>query len=456
MLINKLDSVEVRPENGHKYAVRPIKKGDKVIKYGQVIGIATEDIGVGEHVHSHNMKTSLEGKLEYTYNPETYETVKAEGELYFDGYVRENGDVGIRNDIWIINTVGCVNKIAEKLAALTGAKTFPHPFGCSQLGGDHKTTQLILRGMVNHPNAAGVLVLGLGCENNNIDEFRKVLGDVNGKRVKFLNCQDVSDEIDEGVKLINELKEYASSFKRERLPVSMLKVGLKCGGSDGLSGITANPLVGRFSDLLIAHGGSCVLTEVPEMFGAEHLLMNRCVDKKTFDMTVEMINSFKDYFVAHSQPIYENPSPGNKAGGITTLEEKSLGCIQKGGLSPVTDVLKCGDTVRSKGLSLLDGPGNDIVAVTNLMAAGCHMILFTTGRGTPLGSAVPTVKIATNHALAEKKASWIDLDASPTLEGREMTDELMSLVISVASGEKTKNELNGCEEISIFKDGVTL
>lgn len=456
MLINKLDSVEVRPENGHKYAVRPIKKDDKVIKYGQVIGIATEDIGVGEHVHSHNMKTSLEGKLEYVYDRKMYETVKAEGELYFNGYVRENGDVGIRNDIWIINTVGCVNKIAEKLAALTGAKSFTHPFGCSQLGGDHKTTQLILRGMVNHPNAAGVLVLGLGCENNNIDEFKKVLGSWNDKRVKFLNCQDENDEIEAGIKLINELKEYASSFKREKISLSRLVVGLKCGGSDGLSGITANPLVGRFSDLLIAHGGSCVLTEVPEMFGAEHLLMNRCVDRETFDKTVKMINSFKDYFIAHGQPVYENPSPGNKAGGITTLEEKSLGCIQKGGLSAVVDVLGYGDRVKKQGLSLLDGPGNDIVAVTNLMAAGCHIILFTTGRGTPLGSAVPTVKIATNHSLAERKASWIDLDASPTLDGNDMTNELMSLVLDVANGEKTRNELNGCEEISIFKDGVTL
>ena len=456
MLINKLDSVEVRPENGHKYAVRPIKKGDKVIKYGQVIGIATEDIGVGEHVHSHNMKTSLEGKLEYVYDRKMYETVKAEGELYFNGYVRENGDVGIRNDIWIINTVGCVNKIAEKLASLTGAKSFTHPFGCSQLGGDHKTTQLILRGMVNHPNAAGVLVLGLGCENNNIDEFKKVLGSWNDKRVKFLNCQDENDEIEAGIKLINELKEYASTFKREKISVSRLVVGLKCGGSDGLSGITANPLVGRFCDALVSYGGSCVLTEVPEMFGAEHLLMNRCVDRETFDKTVKMINSFKDYFIAHGQPVYENPSPGNKAGGITTLEEKSLGCIQKGGLSAVVDVLEYGDTVKKQGLSLLDGPGNDIVAVTNLMASGCHIILFTTGRGTPLGSAVPTVKIATNHALAQKKVSWIDLDASPTLDGNDMTNELMSLVLDVANGEKTRNELNGCEEISIFKDGVTL
>ena len=460
MLINKLDSVEVRPENGHKYAVRPIKKGDKVIKYGQVIGIATEDIGVGGHVHSHNMRTSLEGKLEYTYNPETYETVRAEGELYFDGYVRENGDVGIRNDIWIINTVGCVNKIAEKLAALTGAKTFPHPFGCSQLGGDHKTTQLILRGMVNHPNAAGVLVLGLGCENNNIDEFRKVLGDVNEKRVKFLNCQDVSDEIEEGVKLINELKEYASSFKRERLPVSMLKVGLKCGGSDGLSGITANPLVGRFSDLLIAHGGSCVLTEVPEMFGAETILMNRCRTETEFSKTVDLINNFKKYFMRYGEKVDENPSPGNKAGGITTLEDKSLGCVQKGGTAPVEDVLDYAEAVKVKGLSLLKGPGNDLVASNALLASGAQLILFTTGRGTPFGCPVPTVKVSSNSDLANKKRMWIDFNAGQLLEGKtfdELADEFLDYIIKLASGEiTTHSERLDKHELAIFKDGVTL
>ena len=459
MLINKLDTVEVNLSDGHKYARFPIKKGDKVIKYGQVIGIATEDIAVGEHVHSHNMKTSLDGKLEYTYEPACVSDTRIDGNLFFDGYVRENGDVGIRNDIWIINTVGCVNKIAEKLAALTGAKSFTHPFGCSQLGGDHKTTQLILRGMVNHPNAGGVLVLGLGCENNNIDEFKKVLGSWNDKRVKFLNCQDENDEIEAGVKLINELKEYASTFKREKISVSRLVVGLKCGGSDGLSGITANPLVGRFCDAHISYGGSCVLTEVPEMFGAEHLLMERCVDEKTFEKTVKLINDFKDYYTRHNQVIYENPSPGNKAGGITTLEEKSLGCVQKGGLSPVVDVLDYGDTLSKNGLSLLNGPGNDIVAVTNLSVCGVHMILFTTGRGTPLGGAVPTVKVSTNKTLAQKKSGWIDFDASPILEGEKMesiTDRFLSYVLEVASGKQTKNEENGFSEIAIFKDGVTL
>lgn len=456
MLITKLDNVEVNIEDGHKYAARDIQAGENIIKYGQPIGHATADIKKGEHVHTHNVKTNLSEKLEYTYTPAELKQEKIETDRTFDGYIRENGEVGIRNDVWIVNTVGCVNKIAEKIAQRTGAKHFPHPFGCSQLNEDQEVTQKILRGMVNHPNAGGVLVLGLGCENNNIDVFKTVLGEWNEKRVRFLSVQDVEDEIEAGVAIIRELQEYAATFKKQPIPVSKLKVGLKCGGSDGFSGITANPLVGRFCDKLVAMGGSCVLTEVPEMFGAEHLLMQRCVDEATFQKTVDLINNFKDYFTRHNQVIYENPSPGNKKGGITTLEEKSLGCVQKGGLSPVVDVLNYGDRVTKNGLSLLNGPGNDIVAVTNLMAAGAHMILFTTGRGTPLGTGVPTAKIATNHYLATHKANWIDFDASPMLKGEDPTDDLLNFVLAVASGEKTKNEQHGYEEISIFKDGVTL
>lgn len=455
MLINSRDNVEVNLENGHKYAIRDIKKGDNVIKYGYPIGHATQDIKEGEHVHTHNVKTNLSDLLSYEYNPD-FEVVEPICTRTFKGYKRTNGDVGIRNEIWIVNTVGCVNRIAEKLAELTGARAFVHPFGCSQLGDDQLFTQKILCGMINHPNAGGVLVLGLGCENNNIAELKKVLGDYDEKRVKFLVCQDSSDEIAEGVRLINELKEYANTFVREDLPVSMLKVGLKCGGSDGFSGITANPLVGRCSDRLIKEGASCVLTEVPEMFGAEQILMQRCINREVFDKTVRLINDFKEYFIRHNQVVYENPSPGNKAGGITTLEEKSLGCVQKAGSSPVVDVLECGQKLTKNGLSLLTGPGNDIVAITNLMASGVHIILFTTGRGTPLGGAVPTVKIATNKSLAERKKNWIDFDASDTLSGKDLSEELLSYIIEVASGRETANEINGYREISIFKDGVTL
>ncbi|MBQ7389601.1 MAG: altronate dehydratase [Clostridia bacterium] len=456
MQINRLDNVDVNLNDGHKYALRDIKKGENIIKYGNPIGHATEDIPAGAHVHTHNVKTNLSGNLEYTYEPVKYELPTEEQGRTFMGYVRENGEVGIRNEIWIVNTVGCVNKVAERIANATGAYHFPHPFGCSQLGDDQTVTQLILRGMVNHPNAAGVLVLGLGCENNNMEVFRKVLGEIDERRVRFLIAQEHDDEVAEGIRLVEELKEYASTFKRQPVPVSKLRIGLKCGGSDGYSGITANPLVGRLSDKLIAMGGSCVLTEVPEMFGAEHLLMQRCENAETFKNMVALINNFKDYYTRHNQVIYENPSPGNKKGGITTLEEKSLGCVQKGGLSPVVDVLDYGDRLRKPGLSVLNGPGNDIVAITNLMAAGVHIILFTTGRGTPVGSAVPTVKIATNASLAERKSGWIDFDASPTLSGSPLTNELFDYIIKVAEGEKTKNELHGYKEISIFKDGVTL
>ena len=456
MLIHELDNVEVNLDNGHKYAVRDIKEGEEIIKYGQPIGIAVCDVKKGEHVHSHNMKTALGDNLTYVYEPKFIPLQKSDEEFYFMGFLRENGEVGIRNDVWIVNTVVCVNKVAEKLAALTGALHFPHPNGCSQLGDDMSVTQKILAGMVNHPNAGAVLVLGLGCENNNIDEFKKAIGDYNPDRVKFLNTQDVEDEIQEGVRLINELKSYASQFERTKQPVSKLKLGLKCGGSDGYSGITANPLVGRVSDKLISLGGSSVLTEVPEMFGAEHLLMRRCENKVIFDKTVALINDFKDYFRRHGQVVYENPSPGNKAGGITTLEEKSLGCVQKGGTSKVVDVLTYGDRLTKNGLSLLNGPGNDAVAITNLMAAGVQIILFTTGRGTPIGSPVPTVKIATNNTLAQKKSNWIDFDASGVLEGKLLTDELFDYIIEVACGKETKNETNNYREIAIFKDGVTL
>ena len=456
MLINKLDNVDINLSDGHKYALCDIAEGENIIKYGNPIGHATCHIKAGEHVHTHNVKTNLSGNLEYVYEPVFHDIPAESGERTFMGYVRENGDVGIRNEIWIVNTVGCVNKVAEKLAAKTGARHFPHPFGCSQLGDDQSITQKILCGMVNHPNAAGVLVLGLGCENNNIEVFKSVLGEYNPERVKFLNTQDHDDDIAAGVALIEELKAYAAKFERTPVPVSKLRLGLKCGGSDGYSGITANPLVGRLSDKLIANGGSCVLTEVPEMFGAEHLLMQRCESREVFDKTVKLINDFKDYYTRHNQVIYENPSPGNKKGGITTLEEKSLGCVQKGGLSKVVDVLDYGDRLTKNGLSLLNGPGNDIVAITNLMAAGVHIILFTTGRGTPVGAPVPTVKVATNHSLAERKKSWIDFDASPTLEGNELTEEFFDYVIEVASGRETRNEINDYREISIFKDGVTL
>ena len=453
--INPADNVAVDTETGHKQALCDISSGESVIKYGFCIGKATCDIKKGERVHTNNLKTALHQREEYSYEPVKISENKREP-VMIEAYVRKDGSVGIRNEIWIIPTVGCVNGIARRLAELTGAHFFTHPYGCSQLGGDHATTQKILRGLVMHPNAAGVLVLGLGCENNNIAEFKKVLGETDPERVKFLNSQDFEDDIAEGIRLIGELKEYADGFKRQPVPISELKIGLKCGGSDGFSGITANPLIGRLSDKVISMGGTCVLTEVPEMFGAETILMNRCVSREVFDRTVSLINNFKDYFVNHGQEIYENPSPGNKAGGISTLEEKSLGCTQKGGASAVTDVLDYGDIAQKSGLNLLNGPGNDIVAVTNLTACGCQMVLFSTGRGTPLGAPVPTVKVATNSGLFSHKRPWIDFNAGGIINGENLDDSFFDYVVKVANGEETANERNGYREIAIFKDGVTL
>ncbi len=448
--IHEKDNVHIDLESGHKYALCDINEGEHVVKYGFSIGKATEKIEKGQHVHSHNLKTALDGTLDYTYTP-SFENPEKKEPFTVMAYRRRNGLIGIRNDVWIVNTVGCVNGISQKLSALTGAFCFTHPYGCSQLGGDHERTQKLLKGLINHPNASGVLVLGLGCENNSIAEMKKVLGELDGERVRFLNVQDVEDEIAEGVKIIRELQGKAGKEKRTPVPVSEIVIGMKCGGSDGFSGLTANPLCGKITDSLVAMGGSAVLTEVPEMFGAEQLLMNRCVNEGIFKKTVKLINDFKDYFTSHGQPVSENPSPGNKAGGITTLEDKSLGCVQKGGNAPVTAVLGYGDTVTQKGLNLLDGPGNDIVACTNLTAAGCHIILFTTGRGTPLGAPVPTVKIATNTSLYNKKPHWIDFDA---MTGNE--DGLWHLIKEICEGKETCNEKNGYREIAIFKDGVTL
>ncbi|OIJ14685.1 altronate hydrolase [Anaerobacillus alkalilacustris] len=456
---------------GHKIAIKAIEKGDNIIKYGYPIGHASEGIVIGDWVHTHNTKTNLSGTLEYSYDPvEPAKLSVPTKEKTFNGYVRDNGEVGIRNEVWVINTVGCINKTAEiitkmaneqfKDAEIDAVYHYPHLFGCSQLGDDLLNTQKILSNLVHHPNAGAVLVLGLGCENNYVSEFKKVIGDYDENRVKFLVVQEVGDEITESMELMEQLVEYASRFEKQPVPVSKLKVGLKCGGSDAFSGITANPLVGAFSDILISHGGTSVLTEVPEMFGAETILMERAKDQETFSKTVDLVNDFKDYFLKHDQVVYENPSPGNKAGGITTLEEKSLGCVQKGGYSTVVDVLAYGDRLKESGLNLLEGPGNDLVAVTALAAAGAHIVLFTTGRGTPFGGPVPTVKISTNTQLYDKKRNWIDFNAGELLTGKTMdvlSNELFEYIVDLASKEVvTHNEKHGFKEISIFKDGVIL
>ena len=451
VIVNERDNVKISLESGHKYALRDIRAGEPVIRYGFPIGIASADIRTGEHVHCHNLTTGLTGREAYVYSPERIQMPSGDGGVCIQAYPRENGDIGIRNDIWIIPTVGCVNGAAREIAKRTGAFALEHPYGCSQLGDDYETTAKTLGGLIRHPNAGGVLVLGLGCENNRIEHLKRRVGAYDGRRVRFLNAQDCCDEIAEGEKIVRELISITVNDRRVPVPAEKLKLGLKCGGSDGLSGITANPLVGKITDRIVALGGIAVLTEVPEMFGAERILMNRCVSRDVFDKTVELINRWKDYYLSHGQPVSENPSPGNRDGGITTLEEKSLGCVQKGGSAPVTDVLSCGVAAKTPGLNLLSGPGNDIVAVTELTAAGCHLILFTTGRGTPLGAPVPTLKISTNTQLAQRKSGWIDFDA---FTGDE--NGLFDLMLETASGRPTKNEMNGYREIAIFKNGVTL
>ena len=452
---------------GHKFALVPIPAGSPVVKYGAPIGVAKEDIPAGGWVHIHNIRTGLGDVLDYAYEPDNAPLVPTD-DLLFQGYRREDGRAAVRNEIWIIPTVGCVNDVAKKMVrdnqdlvtgTIDGLYTFPHPFGCSQTGEDHAQTRKLLAALVRHPNAAAVLVLGLGCENLTHEQFLEELGDYDKDRVKFLICQEAEDEFAEGRELLKQCAEYASQFEREPIPVSELVIGMKCGGSDGLSGITANPAVGRFSDMMAARGGSTVLTEVPEMFGAEGFLMNRCVNEAVFEKAVDMINGFKNYFISHNEVVYDNPSPGNRQGGITTLEDKSCGCVQKGGTAPIMDVIGYGDPVTAKGLNMLYGPGNDLVSATAMTAAGAHMILFTTGRGTPFGAPAPTLKLATNSQLAEKKKGWIDFDAGPIADGESIDDaakRLLRLVIETADGKQTKAEEKGFREISIFKDGVVL
>ncbi len=453
---------------GHKMAIAPLAADEHVIKYGFSIGHATAPVAVGDWVHTHNMKTNLEGEMEYTYNPKiTFPEPQAPGS--FLGYRRHDGKVGIRNEIWIIPTVGCVNDVAKAMVkenqdlvsgSIDGLYTFTHPFGCSQTGHDHAQTRKLLAALTRHPNAGAVLVLSLGCENLTHEQFLTELGDFDPNRVKFLTCQHVEDEMEAGRELLEQCAAFAAQFKREEISASELVIGMKCGGSDGLSGITANPTVGRFSDMLVAQGGSTVLTEVPEMFGAEGFLMDRCVNDEVFAKAVDMINGFKAYFISHNEVVYDNPSPGNKQGGITTLEDKSCGCVQKGGSAPIMDVIGYGDAVTTKGLNMLYGPGNDLVSATALTAAGAHMVLFTTGRGTPFGAPAPTMKLATNTPLATKKHTWIDFNAGVVADGTRTLDEaaqdLMDLVLATASGKQTWAEKKGYREISIFKDGVVL
>lgn len=455
---------------GHKVLLTDKKEGEDIIKYGYPIGHAAKDLKAGEWVNENNLKTNLAGTLEYTYNPVDEKLSIPVENRTFKGYVRKNGDVGIRNEIWIVPTVGCVNGIAEQLAKRLETETrldgidavhaWHHNYGCSQLSEDHEATRKILRDIVLHPNAGAVLVLSLGCENNQPDDFMAMLGDYDKERIQLVVTQKVEgDEVEYCMDILRKMYGICKEDKRVDVPVSKLRVGLKCGGSDGFSGITANPLEGEFSDWLVAQGGTSILTEVPEMFGAETILMNRCENRKLFEQTVSLINNFKNYFLSHGEPVGENPSPGNKAGGISTLEDKALGCTQKCGRAPVSGVLEYGDRLQTPGLNLLSAPGNDLVAATALASAGCHLVLFSTGRGTPFGTFVPTMKISTNSDLYNRKKNWIDFNAGQLVDGKtmkELVPEFIDKILAVASGEPARNEVNGYSEISIFKNGVTL
>jgi altronate hydrolase len=455
---------------GHKIALAELPAGSHVVKYGQPIGSTTQPVGRGTWLHSHNMRTNLEGVLDYRYQPVASSAQAAGAGATFTGYGRSNGAVGTRNETWVLNTVGCVNRSAARIARICseqfgdcvdGVHTFAHPYGCSQSGDDLENTRRILAGLIGHPNAGGVLLLGLGCEDNQVDSLLQVAGDVDRARIRYFDSQDVDDEVEHGVALVGELVNVMQQDCRAEHPISDLVVGLKCGGSDGLSGVTANPLVGRIADRITAHGGGVILTEVPEMFGGEQALLNRAASEMLFREIERVVNDFKQYYLSHGRPIYENPSPGNIAGGLTTLEEKALGAIGKGGSATVTEVLRYGEPKRTPGLSLLEAPGNDGVSMTAMVASGATILLFTTGRGTPMGSPVPTIKISSNTAIYEMKPRWIDFDAGVAQEDSvgmgDLEADLFDLLLDVASGRmQTNNERNDYREIAIWKTGVTL
>lgn len=457
--------------SGHKCALKNFDEGENIVKYGFPIGHARHSIRQGSLLDHNDIATNLSGTLNYSnIHPSFADTplLRRAGEGLFFGYARPDGQVGIRNEVWVIPTVGCVNGIAKQIVERTKKETgvddifyFTHTYGCSQLSEDHENTKKILRGMVHHPNAGAILVIGLGCENNQPRVFEEFCGEYDRERVRFMVCQDIDgDEVEYGVEQLKELVAIAQKTVRTPQPLSKLRVGLKCGGSDGFSGITANPLLGAFSDFLCEQqGGTTVLTEVPEMFGAETILMERSESEEVLQQTIALINNFKDYFLSHGEPCGENPSPGNKAGGISTLEEKALGCTQKSGNSIVRGVMEYGDLLQKNGLNLLSAPGNDLVASTALAAAGCQMVLFTTGRGTPFGSFVPTLKVSTNTDLSQRKPKWIDFNAGVLIEDQDMSTTLSAFidkVLNVANGEPTCNECADIHEISIFKNGVTL
>lgn len=462
IIINEKDNVGVSLHRGdiptgHKFALRDIAKGEYVIKYGEIIGRATADIRAGEWVHTHNLASHLDEKTNYVYQPDLSSVPPKKG--WFYGYRRPFGRAGIRNEIYIIPTVGCVNDVCRRLekraaslvrGSIDGIFALSHQFGCSQLGQDNQNIKKLLCSVALNPNASYVLFVGLGCENNGLDGIREYLAPLGGDRIRYFNCQDVENEIDYGFSILSEMAEKASSLSREKIPLEELCIGLKCGGSDGFSGLTANPLVGKVTDEIVSFGGSAVLSEVPEMFGAEQRLMNKCRSEEVFQSYRKMIEDFKNYYTKHHCPVCENPSPGNKKGGITTLEEKSLGCIEKAGSTQIVDVLDYGDRVKEPGVSVLCAPGNDLIAATALGAAGCQLVLFTTGRGTPFSTFVPTMKISSGSELARFKQNWIDFDAA-TLD----CDGLLSLLLKTANGEyKCKSE--DVREIAFFKTGVTL
>lgn len=455
---------------GHKIAITDIKVEDSIYKYGYAIGHAIQDIKAGEHVHSHNLKTSLSGTESYQFKGGVEQHPNQSNVPFFDGYLRNNGRVGIRNEIWIVNTVGCVNQTAKRIATLAEKRygdaadayvPLTHAFGCSQLGDDLSNTRKLLASLIQHPNTGGVLVIGLGCENNQLKSLLAEASGLDESRVRYFNSQQVDDEVEHGLTLVKSLLDEMQQDKRTQQPINKLTLGMKCGGSDGFSGLTANAVVGRMTDKLTAMGGRVILTETPEMFGAEQVLMDRADSQETFEKIVTLVNDFKQYFIDNKQPVYENPSPGNKDGGLTTLEEKSLGAIQKGGQAIVNEVIDYGEmATSSQGLTLLQGPGNDAVSSTALAAAGANMVLFTTGRGTPLGFPVPTIKISSNPGIAAKKPHWIDFNAGQILNSEMSLDEcaetLLTYVLEVASGRLTNNEKNDSREIAIWKNGVTL
>ncbi|MFZ0850498.1 MAG: altronate dehydratase family protein [Hyphomicrobiaceae bacterium] len=451
---------------GHKMAVQPIGQGQPVLKFGQIIGFASEAIAPGSHVHTHNCSfAEFERDYAFAQDARSEPLLPPELRATFEGYRRSNGKTGTRNYIGVLTSVNCSASVARFMAEAVGRSgllqqygnvdgvvSFVHGTGCglAATGEGYEVLERTQWGYAGHPNLAAALLVGLGCEVFQIARLKEKYGLVEGDNFRSMTIQDTGGTkktIAAGVARIAEMLPRANAVVRETLPASEITLALQCGGSDGYSGITANPALGAAADLLVRHGGTAVLSETPEIYGAEHLLTRRARTRQVGEKLVDIIRWWQDYCAKHAGSMDNNPSPGNKAGGLTTILEKSLGAAAKGGTTTLNEVYRYAEPVTAKGFVYMDTPGYDPVAATGQVAGGCNLLCFTTGRGSAYGcKPTPSIKLATNHDIYRRMLDDMDIDCGDILDGVSIEakgQEIFNTILRVASGEKTKSELLG-------------